>query len=165
MPEQTAPTKGAEETTEQAVTFEAITSQEALDKIVQSRIARERAKFADYDELKAKAAQFAAIEDAKKSDEQKWQERIEKLESELTGTRRDAEKARIQARYSISDEDAALFLTATDTEQLEAQAKALAERVTKQKKNGPTAPEQKGKPNEGGSDPLRELARQVFETN
>ena len=127
--------------------------------------ARAKQSLADATANEDAAKRLAAIEDAKKSDEQKWQERIEKLESELTGTRRDAEKARIQARYSISDEDAALFLTATDTDQLEAQAKALAERVTKQKKNGPTAPEQKGKPDEGGSDPLRELARQVFETN
>ena len=123
---------------------------------------RAKQSLADAQANEDAAKRLAAIEDAKKSDEQKWQERIEKLENELTGTRRDAEKARIQARYSISDEDAALFLTATDTDQLEAQAKALAEHVTKQKKNGPTAPEQKGKPNEGGSDPYRDLARAVF---
>ena len=38
------------------MTFEPITSQEDLDKIVGARLAREREKYADYDDLKAAAA-------------------------------------------------------------------------------------------------------------
>lgn len=38
--------------------FEPIASQEALDKIIQARVARERAKFQDYDDLKAKAEKY-----------------------------------------------------------------------------------------------------------
>ena len=166
MSEQTAPTEGTEEITEQgseAKGFQAITSQDDFDKAIQARIARERSKFADYDELKAKADRLAKIEDANKSAEQKWQERVEKLERELNGSKLSAERSRIQARYGLSDEDADLFLTASDAEQLEAQAKALSDRIKANKKSGPTAPEQKGKPGEGGSDPLRDLARQVFD--
>ena len=111
------------------------------------------------------AKRLAEIEDAKKSDEQKWQERLEKLENELNGTRRDAERARIQARYGISDADAELFLTAADSEQLEKQAKALADREAAKKKNGPTVPADRGNPGSGGSDPLRDLARQVFDND
>lgn len=37
--------------------FEAITSQEALNQIINKRLERERRKYADYDDLKAKAAQ------------------------------------------------------------------------------------------------------------
>lgn len=47
---------------DEATEFEPITSQEQLDGILKGRLARERekatAKFADYDELKAKAAKF-----------------------------------------------------------------------------------------------------------
>ena len=111
------------------------------------------------------AKKLAALEDAKKSDDQKWQERVEKLEQELSGSKLASDRARIQARYGLSDEDADLFLTASDAEQLEAQAKALSDRIKANKKSGPTAPEQKGKPSEGGSDPLRELARQVFDND
>ena len=39
--------------------FEAITSQEQLDKILSKRLERERAKYADYEELKQKAAEAA----------------------------------------------------------------------------------------------------------
>lgn len=38
------------------MTFDPITSQEDLDKIVGARLAREREKYADYDDLKAAAA-------------------------------------------------------------------------------------------------------------
>ena len=52
----------ADETTE----FEPITSQEQLDGILKGRLARERekatAKFADYDELKAKAAFWSSAD-------------------------------------------------------------------------------------------------------
>ena len=39
--------------------FEAITSQEQLDKVLSKRLERERAKYADYEELKQKAAETA----------------------------------------------------------------------------------------------------------
>lgn len=46
--------------------FEPITSQEDLDRRIGARLARERDKFADYDELKRKAAEHdKAVEDAK----------------------------------------------------------------------------------------------------
>jgi len=46
-------------------------SQADLDKIVESRLARERAKFADYDDVKAKAAKHDALEAQLASDGEK----------------------------------------------------------------------------------------------
>lgn len=67
--------------------FTAITSQEDFDKAIQARIARERAKIpADYDELKAKAAKLAEIEEANKTESEKAAERLagaEKRAAEL----------------------------------------------------------------------------------
>lgn len=137
-------------------------TQEELNRIIDTRLDRERKKYANYDELKSKAEQFDQLSESKKSDEQKTNERITALESELAAAKFAADRARIQARYSISDDDADLFLTATDAEKLEAQAKALADRVADRKKNGPVVPAQKGNEIGGGSDPMREMARQVF---
>src|SRR5690606_31113331 len=84
--EQTAPTTGTENTTSESkkdepkVEFQAITSQEEFDRAIQARIARERAKFADYDELKAKADKFVEWENAQKTEAQKAQERLEAAE-------------------------------------------------------------------------------------
>lgn len=85
----------ADQTTEQAseqVTddtergeFQAITSQDQLDKIIAKRVARERAKYADYDELKAIAhkagesnAQLKAEVEAlkKAADRRGWVEQV-----------------------------------------------------------------------------------------
>lgn len=48
-------------------------TQEELDAIVQHRLGRERTKFSDYDELKAKAEKLDEIETASKSDLEKAQ--------------------------------------------------------------------------------------------
>ena len=42
--------------------FTPITSQEDLDKVIGARLAREREKFADYDDLKAAASKLAEAE-------------------------------------------------------------------------------------------------------
>lgn len=138
-------------------------SQEELNRIITSRVEREREKFADYEDLKQKAAELDRLNESKKTDEQKTNDRITGLEEKLAAAQNDATRARIQAKYSICDADADLFLTATDTEKLEAQAKALADRVADRKKNGPHVPAQKGKTGEAGSDPMRELANQIFD--
>lgn len=53
---------GNEPAGEPADQFKPITSQADLDRMVQDRIARERAKFADYDDLKAKAGKLDELE-------------------------------------------------------------------------------------------------------
>lgn len=54
-------------------------TQEEFDKALAARLKAERAKFADYDALKAKLAE---LEDAQKSEEQKRQEKMLELEQE-----------------------------------------------------------------------------------
>ena len=54
MSEETA----QQETTVQTGGFEPITSQAQLDEIIKARITRERAKYAGYEEFKAKAGEF-----------------------------------------------------------------------------------------------------------
>ena len=146
--------------------FEPITSQEQLNATLRDRIARERAKFSDYDDLKKKAAQFDDLEQSKKSEAQKTADRIAALEQELNSTRSDAMRARVQARYSIADEDAELFLTATDEDTLTKQAQRLAQRAEDRKKNGNRAPLQGRTSNQSGKDdPMRDLTRSIFKSD
>lgn len=100
-------------------------TQADVDRIVKERVQRERAKFADYDDLKAKAAGAQTAE-----------QRIAGLETQIKATEREALVRRIQARHSISDEDADLFLTGADEDALTAQAKRLAQHTAERKKNG-----------------------------
>lgn len=143
--------------------FKPIASQEELNKVIAERVSRERAKFADYNDLKAKAAQVDAAADAAKTAEQKFNDRLASLEQELNSTKGQALRARIQAKFSISDEDAQLFLTGADVESLTAQAKRLAEREADRKKRGNVAPKEGGTASgSGGDGDLREFTRNLF---
>lgn len=55
-------------------------SQADLDRIIADRLSREKAKFADYGDLKKKAEQFDAAQEAAKSDLQKAQDRADAAE-------------------------------------------------------------------------------------
>lgn len=67
--------------------FQAITSQQELDRILGQRLNRERQKFGDYDELKRKAGELDAIRDGEKSELQKATERADQAEREAATLR------------------------------------------------------------------------------
>lgn len=70
-------------------------TQAELDAIVGERLKRERSKFADYDELKGKAAQYDAAQEAAKSDLQKAVEERDALKARLD--KMEADKAHADA--------------------------------------------------------------------
>jgi hypothetical protein len=51
--------------------FEAITSQEEFDKRLGQRLAREREKYADYDEAKRKAAEYDQLQEANRTEQER----------------------------------------------------------------------------------------------
>lgn len=124
MSEQTAPTEGTEETNGQgkaAEEFQAITSQEDFDKAIQARIARERAKFADYDELRSKAEKLSEFEESQKSEAQKAQERLEAAERRAQELEVKALRAEVAAAKGVPVE----LLSGGSQAELEASADAL----------------------------------------
>ena len=58
------------------VEFKAPTSQEELDRIINTAVARTHKKYGDYEELRAKAAKLAEIEEANKTEAEKNAERL-----------------------------------------------------------------------------------------
>lgn len=104
--------------------FEAITSQEALDQIISKRLERERRKYADYDDLKAKAAQ--ADDTAAKLAQA--QARLDQIE---------ADQQRAQWVSQVSEETGvpAELLRGNTLEELQAHGEALKDFVKK-----PSAP-------------------------
>lgn len=104
--------------------FKPIESQDALDRIIGERVARERAKFADYADLKTKAEQFDAAQDAAKSDLQKALDRATAAETERDTLRTTALRTEVGAAKGLTVEQAARLVGAT-REELEADADAL----------------------------------------
>lgn len=136
-----------------------------FDEAYVKKLREENARYRTEAKANADAAKrLADIEDSQKTVEQKNADRIAKLEADLEAARSESVRARIQAKYGISDEDAELFLTYKDPEKLEAQARALAERSSAQKDRGLVIPHQRTHLPDLKNDPLRELAQQVFNT-
>ena len=70
-------------------------TQAELDTIVAERLKRERSKYADYDEFKAKAAKYDEVEEANKSELQKAVEERDKFKAQVEAM--EAERARAEA--------------------------------------------------------------------
>lgn len=126
-------------------------TQSDLDRIVKERIERERGKYADYDDLKAKAGKLSEIENANKTEAEKLASRlaeiekslgikdqtIAKLTDELTGTKRQSLAASVAGRLGAHDPQDANILAAISAidpaganaeKEIEAAMKTLAER-------------------------------------
>lgn len=126
-----------EESTE-TDTYTPPASQADLDRIVEQRLARERSKFADYDELKAKAAKVDELEQASKSELQKALDEVAERDKKLvelpTQIRRQVVRFASQATHAgfIDPEDALSFLPAdidlADDDVVKRELTALAER-------------------------------------
>lgn len=126
-----APEQTPQETEkEPAHSFTPISSQEEFDKILGRRLAAERAKFAGYDDLKAKAAELDQLKDANKSETQR-------LSDQLAGLQRENETLKLtQLRADVAAEKGipakfARRLTGTTREELEADADDLLETLPK----------------------------------
>ena len=106
---------------EQSKTF----TQDELNQLIGDRLARERAKYADYESLKERAAKFDQIEEESKTELQKATEKAEKLQAELDKLQK-AEAVRV-IREEVANEIGvpAGLLTAETKEDCEAQAKAI----------------------------------------
>ncbi|WP_280395554.1 hypothetical protein [Nocardia brasiliensis] len=106
---------------EPANAFQAITTQEDLDRIIQTRLARQEAKYADYDTLKEKAALFDQAEADKLSEIEKVNQRAEQAEKLLADLQLD------KLRRDVADAKGipASLVTGTTQEEMEAAADAL----------------------------------------
>lgn len=102
-------------------------TQAEVDAIVGDRLKRDRAKYADYDDLKAKADKFDEITEANKSELQKAVELNQTLQAELESIK--TEKALQEMRSKVSEETGvpANLLNGTSEEECQAQAKSILE--------------------------------------
>lgn len=148
MSENAEVTAEAGENNDQSAAFRAPASQEELDRIIGDRLARERSKYADYDDLKSRASRV---------------EELEAINGELTGKVQtfEAEKERnaLLTEVSTATGVPASALRGNTREELEAHAAALAELI---KPSGPVIPGQEKAPTKIPDSPNAEFARKLF---
>ena len=111
MPESTEDTMTVENATQGAPAEpERTFTQSEMDAIIGERLKRDRAKYADYEELKAKAAKFDEAEEASKSELQKAVEERDKYKAELEKLAAERERAEKVAKVAAEKGvDAALL--------------------------------------------------------
>lgn len=108
-------------------------TQDELNAIVNDRLGREKAKYADYADLKAKAEKFDKLEEASKSELQKATEKATALQSELDALKKQSELRDIREKVAKKTGVTASLLTGDSEEACEAQAKAILEFAGAQK--------------------------------
>jgi len=121
-------------------------TQAELNKIIADRIARERAKTADYADLKAKAAKFDEIDAQSKSESEKAVERITAAETARIAAEARADRIEVALEKGLTPSQAKRLVGST-REELEADADELLKDLSES--NKPRSP--KPDPNQGRS--------------
>lgn len=100
-------------------------SQSDLDRIIADRLSRERAKFADYDDLKAAADRLEQIEQENKSEAEKQADLIAELKSKVTDYETRDQIAEWKSEVSGSTGVPANVLAGTTLEEIQEHAETL----------------------------------------
>lgn len=125
-------------------------TQEQVDKIVESRLAREREKYSDYEDLKAQVQELkaAAAEKSKEADEKKTEseklaEQLQSLQSQVETEKKAREKAELESlRAQVAQAKGlkpalAGRLSGTTKEELEEDADSILEVIGGKEENEP----------------------------
>lgn len=100
-------------------------TQEQVDRIVETRLAKERGKYKDYEEIKAKALKFEEAENAGKSEVDKLREANERLQKQIDDAAAAKQRDGWISEVSKSKDVPAELLRGTTLEELEAHADLL----------------------------------------
>jgi len=135
-------------------------SQEEFNQIIEGRLARERQKYADYDDMKKRLSE---IEDANKTELQKLAEERDSLKN--THVDLQSENARLKAavKFGLSDEDVAA-LDGVPADKVEALAERLAQKTPKKtppKPSGLQSGASNGAPQAAGKERAAAALRQL----
>lgn len=144
--------------------FTPITTQEELNTVIGDRV--KRAKPADYDDLRAKAAKLDQLESAAKPELERLTERAataDALVSAMPAKIAESLRAHLVDLGVVAKEDEVL-LTASNPEELIAQVKRLSARAADRLKNGNVVPNEGRTPPAGSNSDVREFARGLFGT-
>lgn len=100
-------------------------TQEELDAIIGDRLSREKAKYADYESLKEKAAKFDAAEEANKTELQKAQDKVKELQQYVDAMTAAENVRKIREKVAAETNVPADLLSGDTEESCKTQAQAI----------------------------------------
>lgn len=100
-------------------------TQEELDSIVEGRLARERQKYADYEDLREKASKYDEYQEKSKTELQKEKEKSDALQAKLTALEKEGTVRQVREKVAKDTNVPAELLTGEDEESCKKQAEAI----------------------------------------
>lgn len=125
MAEETKETVNQELVTEVQTQEERTFTQKEVDNFIKDRLARERAKYADYDSFREKAEKYDAAEEESKSELQKATEKAAKLEKQLNDLAHANEVQEIRIKVAEETGVPLELLTGEDEDSCKKQAEGI----------------------------------------
>lgn len=150
MTEDTTETKPDEGKESEKQAEQTTFTQADVDRIVRERVKRTKDQFADYDELKTKAAGATTLE-----------ERVAQIERQARDSEARAMRAEVANAKGLTPSQAKRLIGET-REELEADADDLLKDIGAQKKQGNHVPREGNQPKSKGEDEPRAFVRELF---
>lgn len=131
--------------------------QPEVDNIVKSRLDREREKYADYDDIKAKAGQTETIKSEYETKLTEATTAAEDLKAKLAKANLETEKVKIVTKLKLPEE-LHEFVTGSDADEMLKRAEKLAKGV----KPGKVDIDKHEKPGDAGKSDSKKMAGKLF---
>ncbi|MDO5776301.1 MAG: DUF4355 domain-containing protein [Eubacteriales bacterium] len=137
-------------------------TQAEMDSIIEGRLARERQKYADYDDLKEKAGKYDEYQAQSKTELQKEKEKSDALQAKLDKLEKEGTVRQVREKVSKDTNVPVELLTGEDEDTCKKQAEAILKFA--KPKSYPRTRENKEKVTEHheADDAMREFAHQIF---
>lgn len=100
-------------------------TQAEMDAIIEGRLAREKQKYADYEDLKEKAGKYEVLKNSSKTEAEKTAEQIADLQKQLEGLTKEKTVSQARSKVAAEMKVPVELLTGEDEETCKKQAKAI----------------------------------------
>ena len=100
-------------------------TQAEIDSIIEGRLARERQKYADYEDLREKANKYDEYQEQSKTELQKEKERSDALQAELSTLKKESTVRQVREKVAKDTSVPMDLLTGEDEETCKKQAEAI----------------------------------------
>lgn len=108
---------------------DSLLTQADVDKVVETRLERQKKQFADYDDLKEKAGKVDSISKEFEDKLKAKDTSIESITKELTGAKLETEKVKIVGEFKLSN-DLAEFVTGDTVDDMRQRAEKLSKGIS-----------------------------------
>ena len=132
-------------------------TQAEMDSIIEGRLARERQKYADYDDLKEKASKYDEYQAQNKTELQKEKEKSDALQAKLSALEKKDTVRQVREKTAKDTGVPVELLTGEDEETCKKQAEAMPKSYPGTKGNRKKTTEYNTT-----DDAMREFAHQIF---